>query len=117
MQLNHAQVFWPKICPNTSNDAISSYCYFDKMKLATSASNSSVQTDEVSQTLYPRSPQSLPEAQRGLKKHEYDENHHHPIIQVSQHIISPLTASLFIFGVHKVRYRYPPTVNAPRGSK
>lgn len=38
---------------------------------------------------------------RKVVAHEFRETHHHPIVQISSHVISPLTASLFIFGVHK----------------
>jgi len=34
-------------------------------------------------------------------KHGFIEQTHHPVVHLAQHVISPLTASLFIFGVHK----------------
>jgi hypothetical protein len=34
-------------------------------------------------------------------KHGFIEQVHHPVVHLAQHVISPLTASLFIFGVHK----------------
>jgi YidC/Oxa1 family membrane protein insertase len=35
-------------------------------------------------------------------RHAFHQQFHHPIIEVAQHVISPLTAALFIFTAHKV---------------
>lgn len=35
------------------------------------------------------------------KKHRFNDAFHHPIIHTLQHITSPLTAAMLIFGIHK----------------
>lgn len=41
-------------------------------------------------------------AAQKTRYHAFLEQAHHPFVQAMSHVISPLTASLFIFGVHKV---------------